>query len=129
MPNQATEAQFEDKTITRLTQLGYHYQHGSTIARPLHTVVLEERLRVALHQRYPEQASAALDLAVQTITSPAGVTLEQRTMAFQRLLREGFDLPYEAADEQHFVHSCLPFRAGNPPASAVGGTPPGFSAL
>ncbi len=98
-----TESTFELATIHRLQDLGYRTLHASAVDRPLHAVVLEGPLRDYLRRRYAHLPAAAIEQAIQVISAPEGATLDRRNMAFQRLLREGYTLRYEAADgeEKH----------------------------
>lgn len=104
MPNHPNESQFEETTIERLKLLGYRYLHGNDIDRPLHTVVLTDRLLANLRQRYPDLPEAVLAQAVQIFSAPAGVTLERRNLAFQQLLRQGTILHYEQDGREQSAH-------------------------
>ncbi len=103
MTTTPTESTFELATIQRLQALGYRYLHASAIDRPLHAVVLEGLLRDYLRRRYAHLPAAAIEQAIQVISAPEGATLDRRNMAFQRLLREGYTLRYEAegGEERH----------------------------
>lgn len=104
MPAIATESNFELATIQRLQRLGYRYQYGSEIDRPLHTVVLAEPLRAYLRRRYPHLPPDAIEHAIQVVSAPEGATLDRRNMAFQEWLRGGYTLRYEIGREQKFEH-------------------------
>ena len=104
MPATPTESTFELTTIERLKKLGYRYQHGGEIERDLHAVVLEEPLRTQLSRRYRHLPAAAIEQAIQVISTPEGATLDRRNMAFQKLLREGITLRYEVDGEERFEH-------------------------
>lgn len=107
MPTTATEDTFEQATLQRLQVLGYRYQHGGTIDRSLHTVVLEEPLRGYLSRRYRHLPLQAIEQAIQRISTPEGLTLERRNRDFHRLLREGYTLRYEdkeGRDQFEHIH-------------------------
>jgi type I restriction enzyme, R subunit len=104
MPNQPSESQFEETTIERLQRLGYRYQYGGEIDRPLHTVVLPDLLRDYLRHRYPHLPDSAVEQAIQVAGAPEGVSLDRRNLAFQHLLRQGYILRYEQDGEERFEH-------------------------
>ena len=104
MPTIATESSFELATIQRLQKLGYRYQYGGPVDRPLHTVVLDEPLAGYLRRRYPHLPPEAIEHAIQVVSAPEGATLDRRNMAFQALLRDGYTLRYEVGGEEKFEH-------------------------
>jgi type I restriction enzyme, R subunit len=98
------EFHFEQATIDRLQQLGYRFQNGGDIERPLHTVVLADVLRQYLRRRYPHLPAEAVELAVRTISAPDGVDLTRRNLTFHRWLRQGLELAYEVDGEEKYEH-------------------------
>ena len=100
MPRRGTESEFELTTIDRLGLLGYQSIHGIELARPKEEVVLRERLRLALERRYGDLPAEALDEAARRFARPEGVDTVRRNMAFQKMLREGIELPFERSDGQ-----------------------------
>ena len=62
--NRGTETEFELTTIERLEALGYTYQYGMEIDRPLGEVVLKDVLRAHLAKRYPDLPDVTLDAAI-----------------------------------------------------------------
>ena len=99
-----TESTFELATIQRLQNLGYRYLHGSALDREPHEVVLTDSLRNYLRRRYRHLPIDAIETAVQVASSPEGVNLDRRNMAFHKLLREGYLLRYEMDGEERFEH-------------------------
>src|SRR5262249_46284807 len=97
------ESQFEAATIERLMRLGYRYQFGAEIDRPLHIVVLEDILRDHLRRRYTQLPADAIAQAIEIVRSPEGVTPDRRNLAFQRLLRRGATVRYEQDGEEQFA--------------------------
>ena len=59
----ASESTFEQATIEWLRQLGYRYQHGAELDRPLQSVGLVDDLRRYLQQRYRQLPAAAMSVA------------------------------------------------------------------
>jgi type I restriction enzyme R subunit len=104
MSNQANETQFELTTIERLKRLGYRYQPGGSIDRPLHTVVIPDLLRAHLRRRYAALPPEVVEQAIQQASTPDGVTLDRRNRAFQRLLRQGVTLTYQQDEQEHAAH-------------------------
>lgn len=99
MPRRGTESEFELTTIDRLELLDYEYVHGIELERPgKEEVVLRDRLRGALEERYGDLPADALDEAVRLFSRPEGVDTLRRNKAFQQILRNGVELPYERED-------------------------------
>lgn len=95
MSQHGTETEFENTTLKRLENLGYARRLGTELERPKTQVVLVERLRHNLSQRYPDLPSAALDEAVSLFSKPQGVDTLRRNLFFHNLLTRGADLKVE----------------------------------
>ena len=61
-------------------------------------VMLERRLRDALHRLNPQLPTAALDDALRRLSHPEGATLEARNRVFHRMLVNGVTVDYRAGD-------------------------------
>ena len=96
--NHGSESQFEDTTIDRLKLLGYTYQHGGEIDRPLEEVVLKDALRAFLKEKYKDLSDETIDEIISRAASPVGVTLELRNKHFHEMLTRGFPHKYTRAD-------------------------------
>ena len=103
-----TEADVEHAALDWLSALGWQVAHGLDIAPGIPNaeridygqVVLERRLRDALSSLNPDLPADALDDAYHKLTRPEGSTLEARNRAFHRMLVNGVEVEYRAAEDR-----------------------------
>ncbi len=101
-----TEADVESAALEWLAAIGWQVAHGADIAPDAPgaerddygKVILERRLRDALHRLNPQLPTAALDDALRRLSHPEGATLEARNRAFHRMLVNGVTVEYRAGD-------------------------------
>ena len=101
-----TEAEFEQAALAWLGGLGWDVAHGPDIAPDMpvserasyEEIILERRLRNALHRLNPDLSPESLDDAFRKLTRPEGATLEARNRHFHRLLVDGVKVPYRDHD-------------------------------
>ena len=93
MGRRGTETEFELTTIERLQLQGYEYLHGEELGRGSHAeIVLVDRLRAHLGERYPDLPGEVLDEVASAFARPEGADPLRRNMAFHRLLTRGYAL-------------------------------------
>ena len=101
-----TEADVESAALEWLAAIGWQTAHGSDLAPDTFGaerddyghVILERRLRDALHRLNPQLPAATLDDALRRLSHPEGTTLEARNRAFHRMLVNGVTVEYRAED-------------------------------
>jgi len=101
-----TESIVEDAALAWLESLGYTILHGPEIApgEPFAErgdygqVVLEWRLRQALHRLNPQASPDALDEAFRRLTRPDSPSLVANNHAVHRYLVDGVPVEYQRAD-------------------------------
>ena len=101
-----TESVVEEATLAWLENLGYTTLHGPEIApgEPFAErddygqVVLERRLRQALHRLNPQAPPDALDEAFRRLTRPDSPSLVANNHVVHRCLVEGVPVEYQRAD-------------------------------
>ena len=101
-----TETDVEQAALEWLAVLGWQIAYGPDIAPDVPNaerddygqVILERRLRDALHRLNPQLPTAALDDALRRLSHPEGATLEARNRAFHRMLVNGVTVEYRAGD-------------------------------
>ena len=104
-----TESMVEDAALDWFRALGYHVQGGPDMSpgpdslyyplRASHAdVVLTSAVRGSLRRLNPELPEEALDYALRRLTHPEGGTLEARNRSFHRLVVDGVNVEYRAAD-------------------------------
>ena len=96
--HRGTESTFELTTVERLEQLGYVWQPGPELERPLEEVVLRHQLREFLTSRYTDLPAAAIESAVLQFSQPEGVDTLRRNMTFHESLTRGLELQVEFPD-------------------------------
>ena len=103
--NAVSESTLEYAALEWLDGLGWKVVHGPDIAPDVTRseradygqVVMEQRLRDALHRLNPTLPGDALDDAFRKLTRPAGSSLETRNRAFHRMLVDGVTVEYRIA--------------------------------
>ncbi len=101
-----TESIVEEAALAWLESLGYAILHGPDIApgepfaerEDYGQVVLERRLRQALHRLNPDAPPGALDEAFRRLTRPDSPSLVANNHAVHRYLVEGVPVEYQRAD-------------------------------
>lgn len=101
-----TESDVESATLARLYDLGWQIKNGAEIApdgvaperASFSAVALERRLRDALALLNPDLPAEALEDSFRRLTHPAGADLLSRNRAFHKMLVEGVNVEYRAAD-------------------------------
>ena len=101
-----SESVVEQAALAWLESCGWTIAHGSDIApdtpraerADYGEIVLERRLRAALHRLNPDLPVEALDKAFRRLTRPEGATLEARNRAFHRMAVDGVTVEYRDAD-------------------------------
>ena len=99
-----SESTVESAALEWLSTIGWQVAHGVDIApdtpgaerADYGQVVLEERLRDALHRFNPSLPASALEDASRRLTHPEGATLEARNRSFLRMLVAGVTVEYRA---------------------------------
>lgn len=100
------ESDLESIVLKYLSSLGWVVKHGQEIApggsfaerQDFGQVVLEGRLRDALHRLNPEVPEEVLDEAFRRLINPDGATVEARNRAFHRMLIDGVTVEYRRPD-------------------------------
>lgn len=97
------ESDFEETTIERLRKLGYEYipAHELYSRASLLEVVLRDRLEAFLRRKYPEVPTGPL---ATRLTTPDGLTWQQRNQRFHQALVKGMDFSYEVGNETRYAH-------------------------
>ncbi len=98
-----TESDVEAVALDWLASLGWTATHGPDLAPDAAhperddyaQVVLQHRLRTALHRLNPTLPPVALEDAFAKLTRPKGTTLEARNRAFHRMLVDGVTVEYQ----------------------------------
>jgi type I restriction enzyme R subunit len=101
-----SESDLESMALAWLESLGWQIKNGAEIAPDSSTperndfsqVVLEGRLRDALARLNPSLPPVALEDAFRRLTHPEGADLLSRNRAFHKMLVEGVNVEYRAAD-------------------------------
>lgn len=101
-----TESDLESIVLAYLASLGWTVKHGQDLApfglfaerQDFGQVVLEGRLRDALHRLNPGVPKEVLDEALRRLVNPDGATVEARNRAFHRMLVDGVTVEYRRPD-------------------------------
>lgn len=101
-----TESHIESAALAWLEALGWQTQNGAEIApdgaaperASFSVVALERRLRDALALLNPGLPAEALEDAFRHLTQPEGADLLSRNRTFHKMLVEGVNVEYRAAD-------------------------------
>lgn len=105
MSRRGTESDFELTTIERLEQLNYDYIHGEELERPHEEVVLKDRLKASLQERYSNLPANTIEEAVNRFARPEGVDTLRRNLAFHRDLTDGVDIKVKQPDgKEEYQH-------------------------
>ncbi len=100
------ESAVEEATLEWLTELGWQVLYGPDIApdtvnaerNSYDQLILERRLRNALHQLNPNLPDAALEDALHRLARPDGATIEARNRTFHLMLVNGVNVEYRDDD-------------------------------
>lgn len=96
------EAAVEEEALTWFRELGYAVAHGPHLApgepaaerRSFADVVLEQRLRDAIHRLNPAIPVDAQQEALRKVLRVTTPSLFQTNRAFYKMLRDGVDVEY-----------------------------------
>lgn len=106
MDERLYEGQVEQAALSWLKAIGWRVAHGPDVApgtlmaerADYREVILAQRLRDALARLNPDLPAEALEDAFRKLTRPEGADLLQRNRALHRMLVNGVNVEYRAAD-------------------------------
>ena len=90
MKGKLYESEYEEALIDLLQAEGWQYTNGKTIHREVREPLLEDELKVSLHNRYPDLTAQDVDEIVNRLRHVPGQTHFERLRNTFILVRDGF---------------------------------------